>query len=46
MRCEFEISYCSNPKPVIVDALEPKDDEDGLAERMLPRGNAVNKCAQ
>ncbi|PAV83281.1 hypothetical protein WR25_19825 [Diploscapter pachys] len=27
----------SNPKPLIAEPLEPKDEDDGLAERMIPR---------
>ena len=30
----------SAPHPVVVEPLEQKDDEDGLAERMMPPTNA------
>uniref|UniRef100_A0A915LAD2 RRM domain-containing protein n=1 Tax=Romanomermis culicivorax TaxID=13658 RepID=A0A915LAD2_ROMCU len=30
-------------KPVFVEPLEPKDDEDGLAERMIPKSGAYQK---
>lgn len=29
--------FVRNPKPLIAEPLEPKDEDDGLAERMIPR---------
>jgi len=33
----------SNPRPIFVDPLDPKDDEDGLMERMVPKNNICQK---
>ncbi|KJH41559.1 hypothetical protein DICVIV_12466 [Dictyocaulus viviparus] len=33
----------ANPKPLIVEVLEPRDEDDGLAERMIPRTSQLIK---
>ena len=33
----------SSPKPLVVEMLEPKDEDDGLAERMIPRNAQLQK---
>ena len=35
--------YIRSPKPLIVEPLEPRDEDDGLAERMIPRTPQLNK---
>uniref|UniRef100_A0A1I7XBN0 NOPS domain-containing protein n=1 Tax=Heterorhabditis bacteriophora TaxID=37862 RepID=A0A1I7XBN0_HETBA len=32
--CKYNIR---SPKPLIVEVLDPRDEDDGLAERMIPR---------
>lgn len=33
----------SSPKPLVVEMLEPRDEDDGLAERMIPRNAQLQK---
>uniref|UniRef100_A0A914XMI8 RRM domain-containing protein n=1 Tax=Plectus sambesii TaxID=2011161 RepID=A0A914XMI8_9BILA len=32
-----------NPKPIVVEPMEPRDEDDGLSERMIPRTQAMAK---
>jgi RNA recognition motif-containing protein len=37
------LSSSRNPKPVVVEPLEPRDEDDGLSERMVPRNPSLLK---
>lgn len=34
---------CRSPKPLVVEMLEPRDEDDGLAERMIQRSAMLQK---
>lgn len=42
--CEFLNDwFCRSPKPLVVEMLEPRDEDDGLAERMIQRNAMLQK---
>lgn len=43
MVVELEIFSYRSPKPLVVEMLEPRDEDDGLAERMIPRNAQLQK---
>ncbi|VDM79518.1 unnamed protein product [Strongylus vulgaris] len=37
------LEHIRSPKPLVVEILEPRDEDDGLAERMIPRTSQLIK---